>query len=282
MFLPVLNTWNTFDVNLQNIQMTQSSITGDVYRQDDLRFKTIDGNDISLDLTISYRVIPEKAPFILGHVAKSDQELRDKIVRAIARSRPRDIFAELETEQFYKAELRAQQAEKARVLLNELLMPYGVTVERVLTQTYRYNPAYQQAIEEKEIAEQKIQKYKSSVKAKREEYLRRIEQAKGEVNKMIAKVDGEFERASIDADAYYKKQENISKAIMEEAKAESEGIRKMNQALAEQGGKVMVKLEMAKALKDKRIVLLPASSGSSIDLKTLDVNKFLEVQLNEK
>ena len=39
--------------------------------------------------------------------------------------------------------------------------------------------------------------------------------------------------------------------------AEAKGIEKLNQALAAQGGKVMVKLEMAKALKEKKIILLP-------------------------
>ena len=82
----------------------------------------------------------------------------------------------------------------------------------------------------------------------------------------------------IAADAYYQQQVNIAKAIEEEGIAEAEGIKKLNEALAAQGGKVMVKLEMAKALKDKKIVLLPTSSGNSIDLKTLDLNKFLEVE----
>ena len=71
---------------------------------------------------------------------------------------------------------------------------------------------------------------------------------------------------------------NIAKAITEEGKAEATAIQKLNEALAEQGGKVMVKLEMAKALKGKKIILLPSASGNSIDLKTLDVNKFLQTE----
>jgi hypothetical protein len=39
----------------------------------------------------------------------------------------------------------------------------------------------------------------------------------------------------------------------------------------------MVKLRIAKALKGKRIVLLPLSEGG-MNLKTTDVNKLLEMQ----
>ena len=277
-FLPIINDWHTFNINLQNIHMTYNNLRGDIVGQDDIKFKTIDGNDISLDLVISYRVIPEKAPYILGFVANNDQELRNKIVRIIARSRPRDIFGELETEQFYKAELRAEKSEKAKIVLNEILNPYGVIIERVLTKDYRFNSAYQQAIEDKKIADQKTEQNKSAQNAKKEEYLRRLEEAKGDVNKIIAKANGEFEKAKIEADAYFSKQEKISEAILAEGKADAEAILKMKRALALQGGKVMVKLEMAKALQNKKIILLPAGENGQIDLKTMDMNKLIETK----
>ena len=222
-----------------------------LFGQDDLKFKTIDGNDIGLDLIISYRIIPEKAPYIVANVAQSDLELRTKIVRVIARSLPRDIFGELQTEAFYKSELRAEKSVKAKALLNEILNPYGVIVEKVLTKDYRFNREYQQAIEDKKVADQQTEKLRSEVLAKQEEYKRKLERAKGEVFKDIAKADGDYEQAKIAADVYYIQQQNIAKAIQQEGKAEAQGIQKLNEALAEQGGKIMVKLEMAKALKDK-------------------------------
>ncbi len=277
-FLPFINDWHTFNTNLQNMEMTASIAKGDIFGQDDIKFKTIDGNDISLDLIISYRITPEKAPYILGHVAQSDIELRAKIVRVITRSIPRDIFGQLQTEEFYTSEKRAEKAAIAKRTLNQMLMPYGVIIERILTKDYRFNAEYQKAIEDKKIADQQTQKLRSEILAKEEEYKRKLEKAKGDVFKKVAKADGDFNKNIISADAYYKKQELIAKAIREEGKTQAAGIQKMNEALAEQGGKVMVKLEMAKALKGKRIILLPSSSGGSIDLKTLDVNKFLETE----
>lgn len=277
-FLPFINEWNTFDINLQNMEMTVSLGQGDIKTEDDLNFKTIDGNDISLDLTVVYRVDPEKAPYILSNVAKNDIQLRQKVVRVVARSFPRDIFGQLETEEFYRAELRAEKAELAKEEMNRVLNPYGVIVEKVLTKDYRFNSDYQKAIEDKKVADQKTEKLKSEIVAKVEEYKRKLERAKGEVFKKIAASNGEYEKQVIAADAYFNQQTSIAKAIEAEGYAESQGIKKLNEALAIQGGKVMVKLKMAEALKGKKIFLLPSGSGNSIDLKTLDVNKFLEVE----
>ena len=277
-FLPLINDWNTFNTNIQNIEMTYTQGRGDLWGKDDLKFKTIDGNDIALDLVISYRIIPEKAPYILQYIGKNDLELRSSIIRTVARSRPRDVFGELETEEFYKAELRTEKSQKVKKILNDILNPYGILIERVLTKDYRFNTAYQKAIEDKKIADQKTEQNKSATKAKEEEYKRKLEEARGEVNKMVAEVNGEYEQAKIAANAYYSEQDKRSKAIQSEGIAEAKGIRKLNQALAEQGGKVMVKLEMAKALRNKKIYLIPSDSSNSIDLKTLDMNKLIETK----
>ena len=277
-FFPLLNDWHTFDTKLQNMEMTFSENEGDILGQDDLKFKTIDGNDISLDAIISYRINPKMGPQILQNVARNDQELRFKVVRTLARSLPRDIFGELETENFYKPEKRFEKAEKAKKILNDILNPMGVIVERVLTKDYRFNRAYQQAIEDKKIADQKTEQFKSANKAKKEEYNRKLEQSRGEVNKMIAISDGNFEKEKIGADADYEKQKKIAKAILIEAKSEAKGIRAMNAALAEKGGAVMVKLKMAEALADKKIILVPGGSQSGLNLQTLDMNKLLETK----
>ena len=44
----------------------------------------------------------------------------------------------------------------------------------------------------------------------------------------------------------------------------------------------MVKLEIAKAMKDKKIMLLPLSGGGGINLKKTDVNDLLKVYGAEK
>jgi len=274
-FLPYINDWHTFDTKLQNLEMTFESERGDRKSRDDLLFKTIDGNDISLDVIIAYRIDPAKAPYILQYVATDNTSLREKIVRTVARSKPRDIFGELKTEEFYVANKRELQAERARQVLQEILGPMGVVVINVLTKDYRFNKEYQKAIEDRKVADQQAEKNKSGQRAAVEEYKRKLEQSRGEVNQMIAKVDGEYLQAKIEADVYFEKQKLLAQAIEAEGTAEARGIKEMNDALTGIGGEALVKLKIAEALQGKKILLLPVSEGG-MNLRTMDINQLIQ------
>ncbi len=275
-FPPIINDWYTFDTRLQNIEMT-AAIMGQRQDKDDLIFKTIDGNDIGLDVIIAYRIDPPKAPQILLRVAANNRELEDRVVRPVTRSLLRDIFGKLKTEDFYVADKRTEKADEVKAELNKVLNPYGVIVESVLPKDYRFNVAYQKAIEEKKVADQMVERFKSETKATFEEYNQKVQQAQGDVNKMIASVDGDFLQAKIIADAYYEKQSLIAKAIKAEGQAEAQGIEKMVEALNNSGGKTMVKLRLAEALAGKKIYLVPFGDAGGIDLKTTNMNDLLKL-----
>jgi regulator of protease activity HflC (stomatin/prohibitin superfamily) len=276
-FFPLfLNEWHTYDTKLFNIEMTAGR-GGSRLEKDDLLFKTIDGNDISLDVVISYRIDPAKAPQILQIGAANNYVLEEKVVRTITRSITRDIFGQLKTEDFYVSGARTIKADMVKSALNNMLNPYGIIVESVLPRDYRFNSAYQKAIEDKKVADQLTERYKSEAKATVEEYNQRVQQAQGEVNKMIAHSDGEYQKAKIAADAYYEQQMLIAQAIEAEGSAEAQGIEKMVEALNNSGGETMVKLKLAEALVGKSIYLLPFGDGNGIDLKTTNVNDLLKL-----
>ena len=273
-FLPFINDWHTFDTKLQNMEMTKEVGRGDRSSRDDLNFKTIDGNDISLDVIIAYRIDRERAPHIVQFVATNDQLLREKVIRTIARSKPRDIFGEMTTEGFYVADARERQSQKVKEVLQAIVDPMGIIVEKVLTKNYRFNTQYQKAIEDKKVADQRVEKNKSAQRATLEEYKRKLEEAKGEVNKMVADADGEYQKAQIEADVYYEKQQLLAEAIKTEGIAEAKGIQEMNNAMLSAGGEAFVKLQIAEALTGKKIVLLPVSEGG-MNLKTTDINQLI-------
>mgnify|MGYP006280045933 CR=1 FL=1 len=275
-FVPFLNDWHTFDTRLQKLEMVEEANRGDRRGRDELLFKTIDGNDISLDVVISYRIIKEKVPLILQEVASNDAELKEAVVRTITRSKPRDIFGELRTEEFYEADDRTAKAQEAQKVLNGILEPYGVYVERVGTLDYRFNPAYQKAIEDKKVADQQAEKIKSETDATEAEYVAKVEKAKAEVAQVKTQVDGEYKRAVIEADAYFEQQSRVAEAVLAEARAEAEAIYKMNEALAGPGGEAMVRLKIAEALGGKRVVMLPMGGGG-LDVRSTDINDLLDL-----
>ena len=173
------------------------------------------------------------------------------------------------------AEKRELQSQRAKDILQDMLGPMGIVVEKVLTKDYRFNKEYQKAIEDKKVADQQVQKNKSAQHAALEEYKRKLEEAKGEVNKMVADADGVFRKAKIEADVYYEKQKLLAEAIRAEGIAEAKGIQEMNKALAGAGGEVMVKLRIAEAMQKKKIMLLPVSEGG-MNLKTTDINQLIQ------
>jgi len=275
-FLPYINDWHTFDVKDQNLEMTFTLKEGDRDERDDLLFKTIDGNDISLDVIITYQIDPQMAPYILQYVAPDNRSLQEKIVRTVSRSKPRDVFGELKTEEFYITEMREVQADRARAVMQEILGPMGVIVKTVLTRDYRFNKDYQKAIEDRKIADQQAEKNKSAQRAALEEYKRKLEEARGEVNKIVADADGDYQKAKIEADAYHEKQQRIAEAIKTEAVTEAKGIREMNEAMNRAGGETLVKLRVAESLQGKKIILLPMSEGG-MNLKTTDMNQLIQI-----
>ena len=274
-FVPFLSDWHTFDTRLNNLDMSGSETKGDRKSRDDLLFKTIDGNDLSLDIIVAWRIDPQQAPKILQEVAINMDELKDNVIRTVTRSKPRDIFGELMTEDFYLAEKRTAKAAEVVVVLNEILNPYGVIVENVGTADYRFNPEYQKAIEDRKVAQQRAEKAKSTTRATEEEYLSLVEEAKGEVGKVRAEADGVFEQAKIVAEANFKQEEKTAEAIRLEGQAEAAGIRKMNEALSGAGGEAVVKLAIAEALSGKKIMLVPMGEG--FDVRSTNINGLLDM-----
>ena len=68
LFPAFITDWNTFDVSMQNLSMVKDPSRGDRNAEDDLNFKTVDGNDIRVDVTVAWQVDPKRAPYLLTKV----------------------------------------------------------------------------------------------------------------------------------------------------------------------------------------------------------------------
>jgi regulator of protease activity HflC (stomatin/prohibitin superfamily) len=275
-FLPIFNEWETFDARLQIVEMTATANKGDKVGVDDLPFKTKDGNDIRIDVIFTYRVDRSKAPYIRQFVAKDMVELKEKVFRTVARSKPRDYLGEYSTEEFYHAENRNRAAENAKKGLQSILSEYGIIVENVALMDYRFNADYQMIITNKKIADTKTKTLISERDSTVEMNKKLLQDAHGEVNKLVAQADGEYQEAVLAADAYYQQQTNLAAATIAEGAAEAAGIKKMREAMMNEGGLIQVKMAIADSLRGKRIVMIPSGNANSFNLQTLDLNDILK------
>jgi regulator of protease activity HflC (stomatin/prohibitin superfamily) len=248
---------------------------GDRADRDDIEFKTHDGNDIAVDVTVSWRVNTAKVSWILEHVGSSTDEVKENLVRPAARSIVRDVLNTMTSEEFYVADKKFLKAEEARTRLEAVFDPEGVIVERVILGEHRFHPEYEKVIHDKKIAEQTAEQMVSMGNAAGQEANRNLETARGEVAQRVAKGQGALDQAKLQADADFYKAQREAEAILAEKRAHAKGVEKQNQALAGAGGHAMVKLKIAEALMGKPIIFIPGGGKSGGGLQTLNINDLL-------
>jgi regulator of protease activity HflC (stomatin/prohibitin superfamily) len=264
-FLPIFNDWSTFDTRLQVIELKGPS---------QLVLKTRDGNDLFVDVTFSYRIDPQKAPYICQYVAKSDAELREKVVKTVARSRTRDFLGALSTDEFTHTEDRNKAVEFAQVGLQSIYTNYGIILERVAVMDYRFDPDYLKVITEKKVAEAKTLEVKAQMEAQREANKRMLNESEGQVKVMIASVLGRYSNTVSAADAQLDQQNILAQAVLTEGTNTALTIIKQREAMASAGGETQIQLAFATNMIGKRIIMIP--SGNALNLQTLDLNKVVD------
>ena len=275
LFAPFIRDFYTFDTKMQNLEMTASVDRGDRKKRDDLQFKTTDGSDIAMDATVAWTIDSKKAPELLQNVGTSTDEVKETLVRPMARTIVRDVLNELDSESVYNSDKRFEKAEKARLALAGALEGYGIIIHQVILHEHRFNREYERVIHDRKLAEQSAQQLKSETEAAAQEALRNLESARGNVAAQIAQAEGELAQAKLTADAQFYQQQQNADAILTEREANAKAIAKRNEALRGTGGRAMVKLRIAEALAGKDIVLVP-SSAQGVGVNKLDVNKLIE------
>ena len=216
---------------------------------------------------------PDRAPYVLGLVGSSTREVEDKLVRPVSRTIVRDVLNQLTSEEYYQADRRFEASEEAKRRLNLVLEGDGVQVEQILLGEHKFNDTYESMIKDKKVAEQDASRLASETQAAAEEKRRDLETAKGQVNEKIEQAMGEAQRRQLEADAIYFEREQQAAAILAEKRARAEGLTARARALSGSGGRSMVKVKVAEALKGKQILFVPAGSG--MDLRNTDMNALL-------
>jgi regulator of protease activity HflC (stomatin/prohibitin superfamily) len=249
--------------------LLQVHMSGQRGTENFVKVKTIDGNDVFVELTIQYQMEPKKAATLLveNGAGKAYQAFW---VKDYARAICRYDFGELSTEEFFVASKRDQKVIEARDHLNALLEPHGIHVTQVLVQQFHFRPEYDEKIREKNLAEQEAERWKSQQQANTAQQARLIQQARkemtkqlasfqGDLDRSVARAEGEADRVKLEAEAYAKrvtlaaeanfhKASNEAEAVKAGLAAEAAGMKALRDAMAGEGGRTLVALEYAKKL----------------------------------
>lgn len=164
-----------FDTRTQNYTMSAVHDEGAKKGDDAIRVLSKDGLEVTIDISILYRVAPEKTPQILSTIG-ADYE--SKIVRPFARTRIRDNAAYYDAVSLY--------SEKRDVFQNQIFLALekdfkerGLFLEQILVRNIALPASVKASIESKINAEQDAQKMEFVLQKEQQEAERKRVEAQG-------------------------------------------------------------------------------------------------------
>lgn len=164
-----------FDVKTQNYTMSAVHDEGDQAGDDAIRVLAADGLEVVIDLSVLYHIMPEKAPDILRTIGL---DVKDKIVRPIARTKIRDNAVSYDAVSLYSSK-REEFQQKIFQTIEKDFIERGIVLEQLLIRNIQLPESVKLAIESKINAEQESQKMKFVLDKERQEADRKRVEAQG-------------------------------------------------------------------------------------------------------
>ncbi len=213
----LLTDFDILDNSVQTIRMVAE-------HGDEVRIKTDDGSDVTMDVEVNYRliqdanlirdkVIPESGVTQAVSTTSSGRggrrsmstELVDaykaKWVRDYARSVVRYVFGELDTKTFYNAAERDGKTRASVSELNRLLNPHGIEVQQVVPDNFEFYSEFEKLIADTKAADEEVDSQKRKADAALEDQKKQETTATARANVEIATITGDLAKAILISEA---------------------------------------------------------------------------------
>jgi len=171
---PLLDV-ESIETRTQNYTMSGVHNEGDKLGDDAIRVLSADGLEVTIDLTVLYRVVPETAPTLFKEIGL---DYKDKIVRPIARTKIRDNAVYYDAVSLYSSKRDEFQA-KIWKAIEEEFQKRGLLLENLLVRNITLPTSVKNAIESKINAEQDAQKMQFVLQKEHQEADRKRVEAQG-------------------------------------------------------------------------------------------------------
>ena len=165
----------TFDTKTQNYTMSGIHDEGTKSGDDAIRVLSSDGLEVTIDLSVLFKVRATEAPRILKEIGN---DYLDKIVRPISRTAIRDNAVYYEAVALYSTK-RQEFQDKIFKTINESFAKRGLVLEQLLVRNITLPESVKKSIESKINAEQDAQKMTFVLQKERQEAERKRVEAQG-------------------------------------------------------------------------------------------------------
>jgi len=164
-----------FDIQTQNYTMSGVSSEGQKEGDDAIRVLSSDGLEVTIDISVLYKVSPQKAPYILQNIG---EDYIEKIVRPVSRTAIRDNAVNYQAVDLYSSK-RQEFQEKINRTITETFSKRGLELQQILVRNISLPASVKASIESKINAEQDAQKMQFVLQKERQEADRKRVEAQG-------------------------------------------------------------------------------------------------------
>ena len=165
----------TFSIQTENYTMTAKPSEGSVQGDDSISVLSSDGLEVTIDLSVLYKVNPIRAPFIYQNIGI---DYEHKIVRPVTRTAIRDNAVNYVAVDLYSTK-RGEFQFKINKTITDNFAKNGLLVEQVLVRNISLPATVRASIESKIQAEQDAQKMQFVLQKERQEADRKRVEAQG-------------------------------------------------------------------------------------------------------
>lgn len=164
-----------FDTKVQNYTMSAVATEGEVKGDDAIRVLSADGLEVVIDLTVLYKILPEKTPSIYKGIGT---DYKDKIVRPVTRTRIRDNAVYYDAVALY-SKRRDEFQNRIYQSIEKDFKSRGLVLEQLLIRNINLPESVKKTIESKINAEQEAQKMEFVLQKEKQEAERKRVEARG-------------------------------------------------------------------------------------------------------
>jgi len=171
---PLLDV-KTLDVKTQNYTMTGVNDEGQKAGDDAIKVLTSDGLEVTIDLTVLYRIVAADAPMLLR---ETGDDFRDKIVRPITRTKIRDNAVYYQAVDLF-GNKRDEFQQRIYKSIEDDFRKRGLMLEQLLVRNITLPNSVKASIESKINAEQDAKKMEFVLLKEKQEAERKRVEAQG-------------------------------------------------------------------------------------------------------
>lgn len=247
--IPVIQQVTIYPIRQQQYTMSDTATEGAIQGQDAVSARTVDGQEVRLDLTVLYGVDPAQANLV--HQRWQNRYESD-FVRPTARGIVRDVVSRYRAQDIY-GEKRSELETAIEAELKARMDEEGLILTDTLVRDITFSDQFSASIEQAQIAQQEAERARLVV-----------EQKTQEANQVRAEALGE-------RDAAITRAQGVAQATILQAQAQAEALRLVSEQIA--ANPMLIQYQYVQSLADNiRIALVPSDSPFLFDFNSVAGN----------